>query len=249
MNKTFSTLISSSLLAAGLAAGSSLIAAPSASAFTLKFEHSNGSTNNNPTGAYAKVDFNFSEVGNDVQLQLDVTNGPVQSKLMAFGLDWTLGDLATEFGITATNNSGNNFFKHIVLDDSLNGNTKVNGVNNQNLSDINDIFFSKNSNIDGGNPNGALEENKSTTISLTLDTNMSATDTEQWFEDAFNNNTILAAARFQSVTSAGLSDKLIGGLYEDLNSGPRVQVPEPSSIAALAFIGGGMFLSRRRQSK
>nr|WP_293099236.1 PEP-CTERM sorting domain-containing protein [Okeania sp. SIO2F4] len=37
-------------------------------------------------------------------------------------------------------------------------------------------------------------------------------------------------------------------LYAKFTAKPKVRVPEPSSIAALAFIGGGMFLSRRRQS-
>ncbi|MDY7101460.1 MAG: PEP-CTERM sorting domain-containing protein, partial [Actinomycetota bacterium] len=37
--------------------------------------------------------------------------------------------------------------------------------------------------------------------------------------------------------------------YQDFLSEPKVRVPEPSSIAALAFIGGGMFLSRRAWSR
>ena len=37
-------------------------------------------------------------------------------------------------------------------------------------------------------------------------------------------------------------------LYAKLIEKNKVRVPEPGSIAALAFIGGGMFLSRRRKS-
>ncbi len=40
----------------------------------------------------------------------------------------------------------------------------------------------------------------------------------------------------------------VSDTYKDFTAKPKVRVPEPSSIAALAFIGGGMLLSRRRQS-
>ncbi|MDY7005723.1 MAG: PEP-CTERM sorting domain-containing protein [Cyanobacteriota bacterium] len=49
--------------------------------------------------------------------------------------------------------------------------------------------------------------------------------------------------------SGAISELTYEETYQDFLSEPKVRVPEPSSIAALAFIGGGMFLSRRRQSR
>ncbi len=49
--------------------------------------------------------------------------------------------------------------------------------------------------------------------------------------------------------SGAISELTYEKMYSDFLSEPKVRVPEPSSIAALAFIGGGMFLSRRRKSK
>ncbi len=37
-------------------------------------------------------------------------------------------------------------------------------------------------------------------------------------------------------------------LREEANKPPKVYVPEPSAVLGLAFLGGGMFLSRRRKS-
>ncbi|NEN92484.1 MAG: PEP-CTERM sorting domain-containing protein [Okeania sp. SIO3H1] len=48
--------------------------------------------------------------------------------------------------------------------------------------------------------------------------------------------------------SGAISELNYEKMYSDFLSEPKVRVPEPGSIAALAFIGGGMFLSRRRQS-
>jgi len=48
--------------------------------------------------------------------------------------------------------------------------------------------------------------------------------------------------------SGAISELTYEKLYSDFLSEPKKRVPEPGSIAALAFIGGGMFLSRRRQS-
>ncbi|NEP81199.1 MAG: PEP-CTERM sorting domain-containing protein [Okeania sp. SIO3B3] len=49
--------------------------------------------------------------------------------------------------------------------------------------------------------------------------------------------------------SGAISEISYEETYQDFLSEPKVRVPEPGSIAALAFIGGGMFLSRRRQSR
>lgn len=47
--------------------------------------------------------------------------------------------------------------------------------------------------------------------------------------------------------SGAISELTYEETYQDFLSEPKVRVPEPSSIAALAFIGGGIFLSRRRK--
>ncbi len=54
--------------------------------------------------------------------------------------------------------------------------------------------------------------------------------------------------RFE-VQYKGISGAISELTYQKFMAKPKVRVPEPSSIAALAFIGGGMFLSRRRKSK
>ncbi|MEB3342091.1 PEP-CTERM sorting domain-containing protein [Okeania sp.] len=270
MNKTLSTLVNSSLLAVGLAAGSSLIAASSANALKLDFNAYYGSTNDPATGASAEVKFDFLDVGDGtVKLDLNITNntgnviskyqgndintdGATASKFMGFGLDWKDGDLADVFGITSSDytKDPDNYFGNIVFDDNTIKGGIQNGIyNGTQFNDITfDIGFSQGNSLKNGQPNKALAQGNTTTVSLILDSDMDANATEQWFKDAFANKKINAGARFQAVNAGAGSDKLLGYVYEFSKNDPPVRVPEPGSIAALAFIGGGMFLSRRRQS-
>ena len=261
----------------GLAAGSSLIAASSANALRLDFNAYYGSTNSTATGASAEVEFSFSDVGDGtVELLLDITNntgdviseyegdpintaGATASRFMGFGLDWTEGNLADMFNIAKGDYSGNSHLANLVFNDNTisgqAGATAGNAGLETNFGNITfDIGFSKNKELKGGNPNGALIAGQSTQVSLILDSDMDALATEQWFSDAFENNEINAGARFQAVNAGAGSDKLLGDVYDDFNNnnsgnGTLERVPEPGSIAALAFIGGGMFLTRRRLSK
>ncbi len=60
----------------------------------------------------------------------------------------------------------------------------------------------------------------------------------------------LEGARSLEVDFGGTSGAISELTYKKFTAKPpRARVPEPSSIAALAFIGGGIILSRRRQSK
>ncbi|NEP81200.1 MAG: hypothetical protein F6K39_25385, partial [Okeania sp. SIO3B3] len=177
-NKTVSTVIGSSLLAAGLAAVSSVVA-PIASAFTLNFNAYYGSTNNPATGASAQVDFNFLDLGDGtVKLDFNIlnntgtvnyqdlyqtdvtTSGATQSRFMGFGLDWTGGNLADKFNIETSDYTGNSKFENLIFDDNSikgqAGSTAGNaGMQTTSFNDITfDIGFgNKNNLIGNGNPN------------------------------------------------------------------------------------------------
>ncbi|NES78470.1 MULTISPECIES: PEP-CTERM sorting domain-containing protein [Okeania] len=60
---------------------------------------------------------------------------------------------------------------------------------------------------------------------------------------------LLSAALQRIGINGAISELTYKKMYSDFLSDPKVRVPDPNSIAALAFIGGGMFLSRRRQSR
>lgn len=268
MKNVLSTLIGSSVLAAGLAAGSSVVA-PIASAFTLDFNAYYGSTNNPATGASAEVDFVFTDVGNDVKLEMNITNNTgdvlsdyfgnsittssaTESRFMGFGLDYTKGNLVDIFNITSSDYTGNSKFGNLIFDDnSISGQAGVTDGNSEMERNFNNIIFdigfgNKSTLMGNGSPNGALGAGESTIVSLILDSDMNAAATELWFDNAFKNNEFNSGARFKAVNAGAGSDKILGGIYEEFISEPKVRVPEPSSIVALTFIGGGMLLSRRR---
>ncbi|MGD1805687.1 PEP-CTERM sorting domain-containing protein [Dapis sp. BLCC M126] len=111
----------------------------------------------------------------------------------------------------------------------------------------------------GGGSEGTVtfDENVNYQFAMVLKT---STEWSAYFFDGIEKGTVLdwntmgVALDGSGNAGKGLShiSFYVSDVYVDLNNNmnyePKVRVPEPSSIAALAFIGGGMFLSRRRQS-
>ncbi|NET45611.1 PEP-CTERM sorting domain-containing protein [Okeania sp. SIO2B3] len=71
-------------------------------------------------------------------------------------------------------------------------------------------------------------------------------DNSVW--DFYFGNGGLEGVRFLEVDFGGTSGAISELTYKKFTAKKKIRVPEPGSIAALAFIGGGMFLSRRRHS-
>ncbi len=263
-------VLSTVLVTSVLAAGSSLIAPSASASLRLNFDAYYGSTNNPATGASAQVDMTFSDLANgNVQLDLNITNNTgdvdyqdlygvdvstsnaTQSRFMGFGLDWTGGDIADVFNITASDYTGTSQLGNLIFDDnSINGSAGNGTMAGTSFNDITfDIGFGNKSTLMGnGKPNRALGAGESTQVSLILDpdSDMDADEIETLLGNALRDGELIAGARFKAVNGTGYgSDKIFGGLYEEPG---RTRVPEPGSMAALAFLGGGMFLSRRRES-
>ncbi|MGB7521152.1 MAG: hypothetical protein WA896_16105, partial [Spirulinaceae cyanobacterium] len=94
-------IFGSSLFAATtIAFASSVLVPTSAQAFSVQFGQNSTSSNSIATGASAFVDFSFTQVGNDVQIGLGITNttgdtifgaGATSSKLTGIGFDLLAG--------------------------------------------------------------------------------------------------------------------------------------------------------------
>lgn len=220
----FSSLIGSSVLATGLAVTSSFIA-PTAQAFT---------PTEDPACDVAAAVFNpgYDNCKGAYELaggENDVTNGGsdnIATQLLnddnIFGAeDWTF--LAKDDG------GGTDFFT------------------------VNDIG-STSGNIEFDT--AAIEAEYGTTFTENYDIAVSfkaaksfsiyqwdaglGTDTIEWTTDG-------TATNKNGVTQA-LSHASVYFRYKAIVDPPRARVPEPTSILALGLIGGGMFLSRRRQN-
>lgn len=226
-----------SLLAAGSAIAASVLSATSAQAFTLTFAPQFGSTEN--TGATADVAFTFSDLGSDVQLDLNIFNttnqtpGAQQATLMGIAFN-----LIGEVSISSF--TGSDIFGNLLLNPTLAPYGSF------------DVGIAKNNDLQGGNPRGALTEGNSTSVSLIFDTALTATEVESEFLVGFSEATLGAVARFQEVGVDGdRSDSVLGGTSNSLSPGSDPNagaVPESSTIlgALVAVALGRSILGKRR---
>lgn len=251
MKAPVSQLLGSGLLAASVAIASSVMAPSSAQAFSVSFGPTSTSSNSPATGASATVDFSFSQVdANSVLLNLNLLNttgqippfgsGATQSTLVGFGFD--LLNSITSF----TYNSLSSPFTKLFGDQSLTSQTVEGPATLQPFGTFDvGIRSSGPGNFNGGNPQTGLTAGQSADVSFVLSgTNLIANDVESAFQAGFQDGTLKIATRFQEVNAGEGSDKLLGGTVE-----PPESVPEPSTLAGLAFVIGGMIVSRRRNSR
>jgi len=225
MKGTFSTLIGCSLLAAGVAITSSVLAPSSAQAFSISFGSTSTSSNSLATGASANVDFNFSQAGNNVLLNLNLLN--TTGQIPSFGAKATQStlmgitfDLVEGLNVVANSYVGSSFFSNLLSSVSFTPFSKSGGSF--------DVGIAHNGNFEGGNTHGGLTQGLSSSVSFLLSgTNLVANNLENAFLSGFQDGTLRIASRFQAVNAGAGSDKLLGGILK-----PTVVVP-PAVVPAV----------------
>ncbi len=225
MKGTFSTLVGCSLLAAGVALTSSVLAPSSAQAFSLSFGSTSTSSNNIATGASAKVDFNFSQAGNNVLLNLNLLNTTGQTTFGAKATQSTLMgitfDLVEGLNVVAKSYVGSSFFSNLL--------SSVSFTPFSNSGGNFDVGIAHNDKFEGGNTKGGLTQGLSSSVSFLLSgTNLVANNLENAFLTGFQDGTLRIASRFQAVNAGAGSDKLLGGILK-----PTVVVPAPGTAASV----------------
>ncbi len=225
MKGIFSTLVGCSLLAAGVAMASSVMAPSSAQAFSLSFGSTSTSSNNIATGASAKVDFNFSQAGNNVLLNLNLLNTTGQTTFGAKATQSTLMgitfDLVEGLNVVAKSYVGSSFFSNLL--------SSVSFTPFSNSGGNFDVGIAHNDKFEGGNTKGGLTQGLSSSVSFLLSgTNLVANNLENAFLTGFQDGTLRIASRFQAVNAGAGSDKLLGGILK-----PTVVVPPPGTAASV----------------
>ncbi|MBW4556697.1 MAG: PEP-CTERM sorting domain-containing protein [Trichormus sp. ATA11-4-KO1] len=247
MKTALLNLFKPSLLAAGIAAASLAMMPSSAQAFSILFGPDSFSSNPTRTGSSAKVNFNFSQVGSDVLLDLALTNttgqiptfgdGATESTLVGFGFD--ILD-----GLTFAYNPLSSTFTQLYGNSSLTSQTISGPATLQPFGTFDvGIRSAGPGDFNGGNPTQGLTAGQSTNVSFTLSgANLNAADVESEFLSGFQSGTLRVSTRFQSVNAGEGSDKLLGGNIV------KRRVPEPATLAGIGLVAGVMVMSRRRQA-
>ncbi len=233
MNNLFKALVAASFCFVGTA---SLAA-------TLNFDSTSTSSNSPPTGASATADFTFTDSGlGVVDVSILITNttgtiasfgaGATTSKLTGIGFD--LPEF-TFLSIVAGSFTTTGFLDTL----SPPGDTDLPPFGGF------DVAVKDNSNFQGGNANGALPENNSTTVSFDLNISGSSLANAAALNAAFlsglADGSLGAVARFQQVNAGAGSDKLL------FNPPPPAPVPLPAgAVLLLSAVGGMAFLRRNR---
>ena len=188
---------SSFFAATSIALASSVLVPTSAQAFSVQFGPNSTSSNSTATGASAFVDFSFTQVGNDVEIGLGITNttgvipafgeGATSSKLTGIGFDLLAG-LSVVNGSFA--NTG--FLDTLILNAAF-----------QPFDSL-DVGIADNNNFNGGNANGALAEGDSTTASVVVTggSPLVASVLENLFLAGFQSGDLALGARFQQVNAS-----------------------------------------------
>jgi len=263
MKNTLSTLLGSSLLAAGVAIAASAFTATSAQAFSLFIDPQYGSSNTPATGSTAKLDFTFSQVGSDVLLNLGIknttgtvtptvtTSGATKSTLVGVGFD--LASIISSY----TYNAGTSAFTKLYGDSSLTNQSVAGDASLQPFGTFDvGIRSAGSGNFTGGNPQAGLTAGNYTSVSFTLKgTNLTASGVETAFQTGLSDGSLRAVGRFQQVGggvnySGATSDKVLAGGVTGGggNTGGGIKkIPEPASLAGLGLVGASLAASRRRK--
>lgn len=241
MKISLATLVASSTLTASVAMMTTLVAAP-AQAFQISIDPKYGSTGN--TSASALLDFNFSQSGDRVQLDLGIENTTNGTK----GLGATA---ATLIGVAYEGPELDPDRIRLASYDKLSSNfSKLWDIDGEppNLAipvlqglGVFDVAFSlERENFDVGSADGGLKAGESTAVRFLLDTDYAASDLSNALEAAIKNNTVAIAGRFEQVNAGGGSDNVLGGISAN-NS-----VPEPTTMAASFLALGGLSLLKKK---
>ncbi|QZZ19723.1 PEP-CTERM sorting domain-containing protein [Leptothermofonsia sichuanensis E412] len=188
------------------------------------------------TGAATLLDFTFTQSGNNVLLNLGIsntTNGSVGLGATQATLVGVAFDLISGVTLSAVNyNAGSSGFTKFWKDAALN----PFGTFDVGISPNRQTFA-------GGNPQTGLTAGQTTLVSFLLTgSNLDAATVESSFLRGFSDGSLQVAARFQQVNAGGGSDKVLGGVIE---SGPSEAVPEPTTILGVA--AAGTFLISRKK--
>lgn len=215
-------VLASTIAAIGMTIASSAFLP--AQAFSLFLDPEFGSTEN--TGSKAQLDFNFVQSGNDVLLNLGITNATngtgglkaTQATLVGLAFDLTPNLKVASYS------AGDSGFTKLWSNAELNpyGSFTV-GISPQRNS------------FAGGNPRDGLGAGSSTNVSFRLTgQGLKAAEVEQTIYAGINSGSLRAVGRFQQVNAGGGSDKVLGGVRPDPEPTPT-EVPEPSTALALGL--------------
>jgi len=239
--------------------------APKVDAFTLTYDSALGSTSSTSTGASAQVDFNFTQDGDDVLLQLDVTNttdgdslynhpnglsgndggsvvngGANTTTLMGFGFDVTDDFDGINYSYETTNPDFSILFDGTARPT---GDSSSEGLESGGDSYPFDLGFGLSNSVNDmgeGDPNNGLIAGDSTRLVLRLSGNgLDALSLETALENAYKTNALAAGARFQQVEVSGVTvdSESISGSF--LEATPIPDNPSPSkSVPEPALIVG-----------
>lgn len=245
MKTTLATLVASSALTAGVAMMATIAAAP-AQAFQISIAPEYGSTGD--TGASALLDFNFSQSGDRVQLDLGIENTTNGTKGLGATAATLIG-VAYEgpeidpdvISLSSYDKLSSNFSKlwNIDGDPSNFGIPILGGLG------VFDIAFSlERDNFDVGSAEGGLAAGESTAVRFLINTNYTASDFSDALQAAIATNTVAIAGRFEQVNAGSGSDNVLGGI-------PATEpVPEPTTItASILALGGLGFLKKKFKQK
>ncbi|RCJ28883.1 hypothetical protein A6770_00295 [Nostoc minutum NIES-26] len=245
MKTTLAILVASSTLTAGVAMMATPTAMP-AQAFQISIGPDYGSTGD--TGASALLDFNFSQSGDRVQLDLGIENTTNGTK----GLGATAATLIgvayegpeidpDDISLASYDKLSSNFSKLWNIDGEP-PNLAIPVLQGLGVFDI--AFSLERENFDVGSADGGLEAGESTAVRFLFNTDYAADDLSDALEAAIKNNTVAIAGRFEQVNAGGGSDNVLGGIPAN-NS-----VPEPTTMAASILALGGLgFLKKKFKQK
>jgi hypothetical protein len=209
-----------------------------ANAFTVKVSPIYGSTEN--TGAMTDLNFNFSQQGANVLLQLGITNttdgseglGATQATLVGIGFNLPTGISVVSY------DPGSSAFTKVF--GAIPGASDSAALPPLGTFDIG-IRSAGPGNFVGGNPQSGLTAGDSTSVSFVFGGigNLLAGDVENAFLNLFSNSAYpnpgaQIAGRFQEVNAGGGSDKVAGQV-------PGGQpIPTPALLPGLVALGVGI---------
>ncbi|NEO25946.1 MAG: PEP-CTERM sorting domain-containing protein [Kamptonema sp. SIO4C4] len=241
---TIYNFVKTSCLSAGVALSAVALTLAPAEAFSLRFSEDIGSTES--TGSSALADFDFVQDGNNVVLNLTMTNttdvGVEYSTLV--GLGWQNPDGSYDTSLDSNGTDFTQLYDPATLQPYGNFDLGIRADGGGNFS--------------GGNPDGGLGIGESATVKVSYSLEdgsfLDATNLEQMFSDMYQSagsdgqlasGDYSAVARFQQVgTDQEGSDKVLGAYF--MEDDPAADVPEPGTILALGSVVVGAAGLRRK---